>query len=61
MVRDGIQQKLADSLIQLSQKGILYNMGNVNVVNQLLAYNGQPTALGKLYIGSWEVDLSSFA
>jgi len=27
-------------------------MGNVNVVNQLLASNGQPTALGKLYIGS---------
>lgn len=52
MVRDGIQQKSADPLIQLSQKGVLYEMGNVNVVNQLLASNGQPTALGKLYIGS---------
>jgi len=52
MVRDDIQQKLANLLIQLSRKGALYNMGNVDVVNQLLASNGQPTALGKLYIGS---------
>ena len=29
----------------------MHDMGNVNPVNQLLAGNGQPTALGDIYIG----------
>lgn len=31
--------------------GAMHDMGNVNPVNQLLAGNGQPTALGDIYIG----------
>ncbi|TFY69444.1 hypothetical protein EVG20_g3148, partial [Dentipellis fragilis] len=32
--------------------GIMHDMQGVNTANQLMASNGQPTELGKLYIGA---------